>query len=149
MIDLNEFITIASDHAGFRMKEFLKINLETDGFRFKDYGTSSEEPVDYPDMIHPLAKDINNGVHRRGIIMCGSGNGVAITANKYDNVRAAICWEIELVKLARLHNDANILVLPARFISRKAAMEQVSIFFSTPFEGGRHSRRIEKIAIRL
>jgi ribose 5-phosphate isomerase B len=131
------------------MKEFLKINLEIDGFRLKDYGAPSEEPVDYPDMIHPLAKDINTGKFRRGIILCGSGNGAAITANKYENVRAAICWEMELVKLSRQHNDANILVLPARFLSKKEALKFARVFLSTGFEGGRHKRRVDKISAKL
>ena len=149
MIIINEIIPIASDHAGYQMKEFLKLNLEVDGFRFKDYGTTSEEPIDYPDVIHPLAKDINDGKYLRGIIMCGSGNGVSITANKYEKIRAAICWEAELVKLARQHNDANILVLPARFISNKQALKYARIFLSTLFEGGRHKRRVDKIAPKL
>ena len=149
MIDLNEIIPIGSDHAGFMMKEFLKVNLEIDGFRFKDYGAPSDESVDYPDIIHPLAKDINTGKYRRGIILCGSGNGVAITANKYEHVRAAICWEMELVKLSRLHNDANILVLPARFLSNKEALKFARVFLSTGFEGGRHKRRVDKIPAKL
>ena len=149
MIILNEIIPIASDHAGFQMKEFLKLNLGYEGFRFKDYGAISEEPVDYPDVIHPLAKDVNEGKYQRAVIMCGSGNGAAITANKYDKIRAAICWETELVKLARLHNDANVLVLPARFISNKEALKFARIFLSTRFEGGRHERRVEKISAKL
>jgi ribose 5-phosphate isomerase B len=149
MIDLNEIIPIGSDHAGFRMKEFLKVNLEIDGFRLKDYGALSEESVDYPDIIHPLAKDISVGKYRRGIILCGSGNGVAITANKYENIRAAICWETELVKLSRQHNDANILVLPARFLSNKEALKFARIFLSTRFEEGRHKRRVDKISAKL
>jgi ribose 5-phosphate isomerase B len=149
MHDITDIIAIGTDHAGYRMKEFLKENLEQEGFIFKDYGAFSDEPVDYPDMIHPLAKDINDGKYKKGIIICGSGNGVAITANKYINVRAAICWEKELVKLSRLHNNANIIVLPARFISLKEALRFVKIFFSTGFEGGRHQRRVEKIASKL
>ena len=127
------------------MKEFLKVNLEIDGFRLKDYGALSEESVDYPDIIHPLAKDISVGKYRRGIILCGSGNGVAITANKYENIRAAICWETELVKLSRQHNDANILVLGALFVTAQEAKKIIGAWLTTGFEGGRHSRRVKKI----
>jgi len=148
MVGLNEIIPMGSDHAGYRMKEFLKINLETDGYICKDYGTFSDDPVDYPDMIHPVAQVINEGKYRLGIVLCGSGNGAAITANKYNNVRAALCWEPELVKLARQHNDANILVLPARFISNKDALKFVKVFLSTGFEGGRHKRRVDKISLK-
>jgi len=149
MVYFTDIIAIGTDHAGYLMKKFLLENLKPEGFNFKDYGAFSEEPVDYPDMIHPLAKDINDGKYKRGIIICGSGNGVAITANKYINVRAAICWEKELAKLSRQHNDANIIVLPARFISFKEALMFVKIFFSTGFEGGRHQRRVEKISSNL
>lgn len=149
MVDFIDIIAIGTDHAGYRMKEFLLDNLKPEGFSFKDYGAFSEEPVDYPDMIHPLAKDINDGKYKIGIIICGSGNGVAITANKYINIRAAICWKKELVQLSRRHNDANIIVLPARFISFKEALKFVKIFFSTGFEGGRHQRRVEKISSKL
>ena len=149
MLDITDTIAIGTDHAGYRMKEFLLNNLKSEGYSFKDYGAFSEDPVDYPDMIHPLAKDINDGKYKRGIIICGSGNGVAITANKYNNVRAAICWEKDLVKLSRQHNDANIIVLPARFISFKEALRFVKIFFDTGFEGGRHQRRVEKISNKL
>jgi ribose 5-phosphate isomerase B len=149
MVYFTDIIAIGTDHAGYKMKEFLLENLKAEGFRLKDYGTFSEEPVDYPDVIHPLAKDINDGQYKRGIIICGSGNGVAITANKYINVRAAICWEKELVKLSRQHNDANIIVLPARFISLKESVKLVKLFCSTGFEGGRHQRRVEKISSKL
>ena len=149
MGDITDIIAIGTDHAGFRMKEFLIEHLKPEGYLFKDYGAFSEEPVDYPDIIHPLAKDINDGKYKRGVIICGSGNGVAITANKYNNVRAAICWEKELAKLSRQHNNANIIVLPARLISFKDALSFVKIFFSTGFEGGRHLRRVEKIAAKL
>jgi ribose 5-phosphate isomerase B len=149
MDDLTDKIAIATDHAGFLMKEFLKKNLGLKGYSFEDYGPGSEDPVDYPDMIHPLARDINNGKFKRGIIICGSGNGVAMVANKYRNVRAALCWKKEIVKLSRQHNDANVIVLPARFISLEEALQFVKIFFSTDFEGGRHQRRVEKIAAGL
>ena len=149
MGDITDIIAIATDHAGFLMKEFLKMKLGSKGYSFEDYGASSEEAVDYPDMIHPLARDINNGTFKKGIIICGSGNGVAMVANKYKNVRAAICWNKEIVKLSRQHNDANVIVLPARFISFEEALQFVDIFFTTGFEGGRHQRRVEKIASNL
>jgi ribose 5-phosphate isomerase B len=149
MEGITDIIAIGTDHAGFLMKEFLKKNLREKGYIFEDYGTSSEEPVDYPDMIHPLAKDINIGKIKRGVIICGSGNGVAMVANKYKNVRAAICWKKEIVKLSRQHNDANVIVLPARFISFDEALQFVKIFLTTGFEGGRHQRRVEKIAAQL
>jgi ribose 5-phosphate isomerase B len=146
---LTDIIAIASDHAGFLMKEFLKKNLKAKGYIFKDYGASSEEPVDYPDMIHPLARDINDGKIKWGVIICGSGNGVAMVANKYKNIRAGICWKKEIVKLSRQHNDANVIVLPARFISLDEALQFVKIFLTTGFEGGRHKRRVDKITSQL
>jgi ribose 5-phosphate isomerase B len=149
MDDITDIIAIGTDHAGFLMKEFLKKNLRAKGYNFEDYGAFSEEPVDYPDMIHPLAKDINDGKIKKGVIICGSGNGVAMVANKYKNVRAAICWNQEIVKLSRQHNDANVVVLPARFISFEEALQFVKLFLTTDFEGGRHQRRVEKIAAQL
>ncbi len=139
-----ETIAIASDHAGYELKEYIKQNLDKK-FNFKDFGTNSTESVDYPDFIHPLAHEIDKGNIEFGIIICGSGNGVSMTANKYPNVRAAICWNPELAALARKHNDANILALSARFITKENAMQIVNTFFSTDFEGGRHLRRVEKI----
>jgi len=145
----SEIIAIGSDHAGYSMKEFLISQLVRLGFKIHDYGTDSDVPVDYPDVIHPLAGDINEGKVKRGIILCGSGNGAAIVANKYKNVRAAYCWNREIVKLARKHNDANVIVLPARFITNKEALKFVETFFETMFEGGRHQRRVEKISANL
>ncbi|MGI6717729.1 MAG: ribose 5-phosphate isomerase B [Bacteroidales bacterium] len=139
-----ETIAIASDHAGYELKEYIKKNFN-DKFNFKDFGTNSSESVDYPDFIHPLAHEIDKGNIKFGIIICGSGNGVSMTANKYPNVRAAICWNTELAALARKHNDANVLALSARFITKETAIEIVKSFFSTDFEGGRHLRRVEKI----
>jgi len=147
MTEFSEIIPIASDHAGFTLKEYLKKILGGWGYQIEDYGTDSEESMDYPDAIHPLAKAINEGKYRRGIILCGSGNGAAMVANKYQNVRAAICWEEEITKLARLHNDANIIAIPARFISNVHASELVHLFLITEFEGGRHERRIQKIPV--
>lgn len=138
-------IGLGCDHAGYCLKEHVRKDLEAKGYALVDYGTFSEESVDYPDFIHPLAGDINSGKLGTGIIICGSGNGVAMVANKYKNVRAAVCWTEELTKLARAHNDANVLALPARFISEEVADACVTAFLSTGFEGGRHERRVKKI----
>lgn len=138
-------IAIASDHAGFELKEIIKTHLNVLGYEFEDYGTYNDTCVDYPDMIHPIASDINKNKFETGIIICGSGNGVAMTANKYPNVRAAICWTTDVAKFARLHNDANIVSLPARFIDAGTAKEIVTVFLNTAFEGGRHLTRVNKI----
>jgi len=145
ILDLRKVIAIGCDHAGFILKEYLKKELGAVGIEFQDFGTFSEASVDYPDYIHPLARAINKGEYTEGIIICGSANGVAMVANKYENVRAAICWNEEVVKLARQHNNANIIALPARFITKEEALDFVRLFFSTTFEGGRHERRVEKI----
>lgn len=146
MSEGKNIIPIASDHGGFLMKQFLIKKLEESGYTVKDFGTYSEESVDYPDFIHPLAKAVNDGIYERGIIMCGSGNGAQITANKYLHVRAGLCWNREQAKLTRQHNDANIISLPGRFVPFDEAWEMVKIFLNTPFEGGRHVRRVEKIS---
>jgi ribose 5-phosphate isomerase B len=145
----NEIIPIASDHGGYEMKTYLIENMTTMGYKMFDFGTNSETSVDYPDMIHPLAKTVNDGTYPLGIILCGSGNGAQITANKYPNVRAALCWTVEIAKLARQHNNANILALPGRFISNETALEMVKVFLSTGFEGGRHQHRVDKISKTL
>jgi len=139
-------IPIASDHGGFEMKSFLIEKLLDAGFEVKDFGTYSTESVDYPDIIHPLALEIARGSYELGIILCGSGNGAQMTANKHPRVRAALCWDVELAKLAREHNDANIISLPGRFIDFELSWEMVQIFLKTPFEGGRHAKRVEKIS---
>jgi len=136
---------MASDHGGFAMKEFIKAKLIELGYEVKDYGTFSEESVDYPDMIHPVSKLVNDGELKRAIIMCGSGNGAQITANKYPNVRAGLCWTVEQAKLIRQHNDANIMSLPGRFVDFDLAWKMTQTFLNTDFEGGRHSIRVEKI----
>jgi len=146
MIKPNITIAMASDHGGFEMKEYIKSKLENIGVTIIDFGTNSEESVDYPDFIHPLAKAINDGKYSIGIIMCGSGNGAQITANKYPNVRAGLCWNVEQAKLTRLHNNANVLSLPGRFVSMDEAWEITSMFLETEFEGGRHMKRVEKIS---
>ncbi len=149
MFNKEEKLPIASDHAGFEMKEFLKKSLEEKGFKLKDFGTYSEDSVDYSDFIHPLARAVNNGINTLGIIICGSGNGAQMVANKYPNVRAALCWNVELAKLARMHNDANIISIPGRFIKQELALEMALIFLNTDFEGGRHERRVRKISETL
>lgn len=142
---MNKIIAIACDHAGYELKETIKKFLSEKGFEIKDYGTNSSDSVDYPDMVHPLGRDINTGVYNKGIVVCGSGNGVQMTVNKYQNVRCALCWNVEIAELARMHNDANVLSLPARFIPYELALEIVDKFISTDFEGGRHLKRVEKI----
>ncbi len=140
-------IAIACDHAGFKTKNTLIEHLKYMGYEVKDFGTNSEQSVDYPDFIHPLAKELEMNHFPIAIIICGSGNGVSMTANKHQAVRAALCWNTELAALARAHNDANICALPARFISEKEAIEIVTTFLNTDFEGGRHQRRVEKIPV--
>lgn len=142
---MNKVIPIASDHAGFVLKGKVIEHLKGKGYEIKDYGTYSEESVDYPDFAHCVGNDINNKTYPIGIVICGSGNGVQMTVNKYPNVRCALCWNTEIAALARQHNDANILSLPARFIPEELALQIVDIFLSTSFEGGRHQRRIDKI----
>jgi len=146
MFEKNNIIVIGSDHGGYKMKEFLKKKLSLRGYKLKDYGTNSEDNVDYPDIIHPIAKSINDGNYKIGIIICGSGNGAQITANKYSNIRAALCWNKEQSKLARMHNKSNIISLPGRFIDNKTSLKIVELFLNTEFEGGRHKKRVEKIS---
>ncbi len=149
MSDSGKVLVIGADHGGFEMKEFLRKKLTEAGYEIKDFGTNSEESVDYPDIIHPLASAINKGEYKRGIILCGSGNGAQITANKYTNVRAALCWNEEQAKLSREHNNANILSLPGRAIDFDLALKMATIFLDTDFEGGRHARRVSKISQTL
>ena len=149
MFDKQHKLPMACDHGGFEMKEYLKVKLEKLGYQIEDMGTFSDKSVDYPDMIHPLAKAINENKYPAGIILCGSGNGAQMVANKYPAVRAALCWSLEQAKLAREHNNANILSLPGRFVNRELAMEMSLIFLNTEFEGGRHQRRVEKISKTL
>ena len=139
-------IIIASDHAGYELKEQIVKQFHTE-YEWENLGTFSSESVDYPDYAHPLAEKVAAGEYQYGILICGTGNGIGMTANKHAGIRAAICWNKEIAALARQHNDANILVLPARFISTEDAFEVVRTFFSTAFEGGRHQRRVEKINI--
>jgi ribose 5-phosphate isomerase B len=138
-------ISIGNDHAGPEYKQAITSFLKNLGHQVKNYGTDDAHSVDYPDFIHPVAKDVEEKKADLGIIICGSGNGAAMTANKYQNIRAALCWNKELVALSRQHNDANILSLPARFISIPQAISMVEVFINTAFEGGRHQSRIDKI----
>lgn len=139
-------IAIGSDHAGFELKEELKKHLLTLNINVKDFGPDSDARADYPDYAHPVANYIENNEDVYGILICGSGNGISMTANKHQGIRAALCWQPEIAELARLHNNANILVLPARYISIKDALKSVDLFFNTAFEGGRHADRVNKIA---
>lgn len=141
-------IGICSDHAGYELKEYLKQVMDEKGISWQDFGTNSAESTDYPDYAHPMANAIEAGKVYPGIGICGSGNGIAMTLNKHQGVRAAISWEPELARLGRAHNDANVLVLPARFISNEEAKKVLEAFLSTPFDGGRHEKRICKIPVR-
>lgn len=138
-------IAIACDHAGFEYKEIIKKHLEGK-FEVEDFGTFSPDSVDYPDFVHPAADSVEQGRNELGILICGSGEGVAITANKHQKIRCALCWMPELASLARQHNDANMIALPARFIASQLATDIVDTFLNTPFEGGRHQNRVEKIS---
>ena len=140
-------IAIGGDHAGFPYKDPIKKMLVKMGHELTDYGTNTAESVDYPDYIHPLGKAMENDEHTLAILICGSANGVAITANKHQKVRAAVCWKVELAELARKHNNANAIAIPARFVSLKMAKNMVKAFLSTEFEGGRHARRVNKIPV--
>lgn len=142
---MKEIIPIACDHAGYELKEVVKAHLVARGFDVKDYGTNSNDSVDYPDYAHQVGHAVNCGEYSRGIVICGSGNGVQMTVNKYPNVRCALCWNEEIAHLGRQHNDCNVVSLPARFISQDVALRIVDEFLDTPFEGGRHQRRVEKI----
>lgn len=141
-------IPIASDHAGFELKEKIKSYLLEKGENVEDFGCYSSESVDYPDFIHSLANSINNGEYNFGFIMCGTGNGVSMVANKYPNVRCALCWQKEIASLAKQHNNANIIALPARFITFEQAKDIIEAYMNACFEGGRHQRRINKIPIK-
>jgi ribose 5-phosphate isomerase B len=141
-------IAIGNDHAGTEYKLAIVGLLKSKNIEVINYGTDGTDSVDYPDFIHPVADDVEQGKVDLGIIICGSGNGAAMTANKHQKIRAALCWNKEITELAREHNDANILSLPARYISLPQALEMVETFLHTPFAGGRHERRVEKIACK-
>lgn len=138
-------LAIASDHAGYDYKEIIKKFLG-DQYEIQDFGTYSPDSVDYPDFVHPAATSVEKGDNDFGILICGSGQGVAITANKHQNIRCALCWMPELAELARQHNNANMIAIPARFIASELAIEIITKFLNTDFEGGRHQKRVSKIA---
>jgi ribose 5-phosphate isomerase B len=142
---MSEVIPIASDHAGFEMKQRLVAELSKMGYQPRDLGANSDKPSDYPDYAHPLAKEVSTGEAKRGILLCGSGVGMDIVANRYPGVRAALAWEPEIAELSRRHNDSNVLVLPSRFMSDDTAVEAMKKWLTTDFEGGRHLHRVEKI----
>lgn len=147
MQTINELrIAICSDHAGFELKQLVIEHLKAGNvLQLKDFGTYTAESCDYADFAHPMASSIENAEFDYGISICGSGNGISMTVNKHQGIRAALCWNTEIVSLARLHNNANVLSLPARFVSVDEAMQMVDVFFATDFEGGRHQGRIDKI----
>jgi len=144
MSDTKIKIAIGADHAGFEYKEILKDFLQT--YEVKDFGPYSADSVDYPDFAHPVASAVESGEFTYGILLCGSANGVAITANKHQGIRAGLCWENEVASLVRQHNNANVLCIPARFVSADEAKEITETFLTTAFEGGRHQNRVEKIS---
>jgi len=150
MKPINELrIAICSDHAGYDLKQIVNQYLNAQHpAAYQDFGTFSTESCDYADFAHPMAAAVENGGFDYGISICGSGNGISMTVNKHQGIRAALCWNEEITSLARRHNNANVLSLPARFISTDEALKMVDIFFSTDFEGGRHQKRIEKIPLR-
>ena len=141
-------IGLASDHAGFELKEFVKQWLEQKGWEYKDFGTYSTASCDYPDFAHPLAEAVETGECYPGIAICGSGEGISMTLNKHQGIRAALCWIPEIARLARQHNDSNVLVMPGRFIDTATADQIMTEFFNTAFEGGRHQARIDKIPVK-
>lgn len=140
-------IAICSDHAGYELKNIIEGFLEASNIEYKDFGTYSSESCDYPDFAHPCAQAVENGEFPLGIGICGSGNGINMTLNKHQGIRSALCWLPEIARLARQHNNANVIVLPARFISPVDAINTLEAFLSTDFEGGRHQRRIDKIPL--
>jgi ribose 5-phosphate isomerase B len=146
MQDQKVIIPIGCDHAGYELKQVVMDHLSQKGYEIKDFGCYSLESIDYPDFAHPVANMVEENSGMKGILLCGSGNGINMTANKHQGVRSALCWKSEIAALARQHNDANILTLPARFLTEAEALEIVDIFFSTEFEGGRHANRVAKIS---
>ncbi len=146
MKELKELrIALASDHAGYNLKQQVTAFLADQGAETHDFGCYNTESCDYPDFAHPLASAVENGEYDYGITICSTGNGICMTANKHQGIRAALCWDIPLARLARQHNNANVLGLPANFVSTELALEMVKTFFATDFEGGRHERRVQKI----
>ncbi len=142
---MKKIIAIGNDHAGLDYKNSIVQLLESKGYEVIDKGTNKGDSVDYPDFAHPVAQAVETEEAQLGIVMCGSGNGVAITANKHKGIRAALCWQVEIAKLARQHNNANVLALPIRFVTQEVALDMVAAFVDTAFEGGRHAKRVDKI----
>ncbi len=142
---MSKRILVASDHAGFALKAQIERALEARGYEVGDLGTDSTEPTDFADYAHPLAEQVSSGAVERGVLLCGTGLGMSYTANRYPHVRAAVAWSPEVATLARRHNDANVLVLPARFVTTEGALDILDAWLDTPFDGGRHGRRVEKI----
>jgi len=149
ILEKGKCIGLCSDHAGYELKGIITGYLEAQGVDVKDFGTHSAESCDYPDFAHPCAVAVEQGDVDYAIAICGTGNGIGITLNKHQGIRAALCWQPELARLARAHNDANVLVLPARFIEASEALAVVDVFFSTGFDGGRHERRVNKIPVTV
>lgn len=145
-MDKSMTIPIGADHAGFGLKKIIIDYFSEKGYSFKDYGTHSEDSIDYPDYGHPVAEHVEKNTGVLGIVICGSGNGINMTVNKHQQIRSALCWSEEIASLARQHNNANIIALPARFVSDELAIKMVDKFLSTEFEGGRHANRVNKIA---
>ena len=141
-------IAVGNDHAGYEIKLVVMDWLKEQGYEIQNYGTDSPDSVDYPDFVHPVADAVEKGEFDLGVLVCGSGQGVSFTANKHQGIRAALCWMPEIAELARLHNNANILCMPGRFIDREMAISIMEKFFSTSFEGGRHQNRIDKVALK-
>ena len=141
-------IALASDHAGFERKQAIKRHLDELGIVYKDFGAFSEESSDYSDWAHPMAEAVENGEFENGITLCGSGNGITMTANKHQGIRAALCWLPEIAALAKQHNNANVLSMPARYITDEQAIEILDAYLNAEFEGGRHQNRIEKIPVK-
>ena len=141
-------IALGADHGGFALKEEIKTYLDSKGIEYKDFGTYSEESCDYPDFAHALGEAIDNGSLERGIGLCGSGEGISMTLNKHQSIRAALCWTPEIAKLSRQHNNSNVLCMPARFITNDEALAMLNVWLETEFEGGRHQRRLDKMPLQ-
>ena len=141
-------IAIGADHAGYELKKAIIDFLKEIGHKVEDFGCYSEESIDYPDYAHPVCESIEKGTNKYGVLICGSGNGISMAANKHPGIRAALSWSAEIAELGRLHNNANIVSIPARFVSEESALKIIEAFFSTEFEGGRHQTRVDKIACR-
>ena len=148
MVDKSKTLALGCDQGGYELKEYIKIKIAESGYSVRDFGTYTPESIDYPDVAHPVASAVENGQYPMAILICGSGNGICMTANKHEGIRAALCWNTDIARLARQHNDANIICLPGRFISQYEALSAVITFLTTDFEGGRHKTRIDKIPLQ-